>query len=236
MTDDAGVFEFPAVRQGDWFLAAGTFMQSVPVSVRADVEDVVIRLEVPFLLAGHVVTADGTAPPTPAVVIQLLPASGETGSIGLSGKAGKLEFQSVTTGLYRLHASAMGNYYIDSLTVGETDARQGPVSLSPASGELRIVIKPGATISGRVEKSPGSTVLVIPQPLTQGSIGKLATAEGDGKFQFTGLGPGDYYVIAVSDFDGWSMLNIERLNEIVQGGATVHLDEGGAASVQLKLR
>lgn len=233
IADERGEFEFPAVREGDWLLCFDTRTPGVPISVHKDVDDVRLQVSMPFELPGRVITGDGNAPPAAVVVARLAPDTAIP-SMSISGKEGALRFQNLTPGPYRVRASALANYYISSVTVGEADATEQTVALGPASGPIQIVIKPGAAINGNVEKGEGATVLVIPQSLAQGAQGKLQVAGPDGKFQFAGLAPDDYYVVAVRDFDGPSILNIERFREIVRDAAAVHLDEGGAASIRLK--
>ncbi len=231
-----GTFEFPRVREGDWFLRvdADPLHQSVPISVRKDVDDINIRLDSPFDVRGRVATSDGTPPSSRAMVfVELEPLNGFP-SIGIGGGGMPLQIKNLTPARYHIYAMPLENYYVSSLMVGDTDAMGQLVSLSPASGEIRIVIKPGGVIAGKVENGEGATILLLPQSLAAGEIGKLQTAGADGAFRLAGLAPGDYYAIAVTNLDARSMLNIERLREFVRDAASVHIDEGGSATVQLK--
>ena len=65
-------------------------------------------------------------------------------------------------------------------------------------------------------------------------LGVIGTDGADGSFNFTGLPPGEYYAIAVSRFEVKTMSGLERMREIVRDATTVYLEDGGAASIQLK--
>ncbi len=84
---------------------------------------------------------------------------------------------------------------------GTADVTNQPVSLNPASPPIRVIVKPGLTLTGTVEKGEGTTVVLVPQTLAPGDAGWLHGCNSGGGFEFTGLPPGDYYAIAVNSAD-----------------------------------
>jgi hypothetical protein len=120
---------------------------------------------------------------------------------------------------------------------GTTDATNQTVSLNAASPAIRVILKPGSTISGAVEKGEGATVLLVPQTLAPGDTGWLRECGAGGNFEFAGLPPGDYYALAVMSVDLRNLqrfATLERLPALVRDATAVRLDEGAVASVQLK--
>lgn len=237
-----GSFELPAVREGDWVLRAEAqdMHQSVTISVRQDIDDFKIRLEPEFTIRGRVTLSDGSAAPgNPMVMVHVVSADASPNPFGnsMSNKDGIVSLGSLTAGRYRVHATAInGNYYVTSVRAGATDVTDQPVMLSPATEEIRFVVKTGGTIRGTVEKCNGGNVLLVPQSLTAGALGRLHSCDPSGTFEFSGLPAGDYYAAAVTEFDIQTTLNEDRLGEIMRNAASVHLDDGATASVQLKLQ
>jgi hypothetical protein len=241
VTGPDGVFEFPALPERYWIFRVESedLVHAVAaVDVRQDIDDLKVRLESPVNLTGTIALSDGS-PLTDASVMVRLNALDGTPGAGAPSDKGALEFKNVTPGRFRIHAQALGagRYYVASVMVGTTDATNQPVSLNVASPPIRVILKPGSTISGTVEKGEGTSVLLVPQTLAPGDIGWLRDCGAGGTFEFAGLLPGDYYAVAVMSVDlrnlqGFS--DLERLRAVVRDATAVRVDEGAVASVQLK--
>lgn len=244
VTGSDGVFEFAALPEGDWIFRIETedlIHGTARVSVRHNIDDVgdlKIRLESPIALAGAVTLSDGSLAADKQVVIRLNSVDGAAGSVAVSDK-GNLEFKNFAPGRFRIQgaAPAEAGYYVASVTVGTTDATDEAVSLNAASPPIRVILKPGSTISGTVEKGEWASVLLVPQALAVGGVGWLRECGASNAFEFTGLPPGGYYAIAVLNVDlrmlqGFSSL--DHLQALVRDATAVRVDEGAVASVQLK--
>ncbi|HTA46549.1 MAG TPA: carboxypeptidase-like regulatory domain-containing protein [Bryobacteraceae bacterium] len=235
-----GSFELGAVREGDWALLAEeeSLHRNMPINVRRDIDDLKIRLEPEFEIHGRVTLSDASAASgNSMVMVHLVSADGSPNAFGtgMSDKDGTVTIGSLTPGRYHVQATALGgSYYVASIVAGEADAMDQPVMLSPSTGEIRIVLKTGGAIRGTVEKCNAANVLLLPQSLAAGDVGRLHSCDAGGSFEFAGLPAGDYYAVAVSEFDIQRMADEERLRELVHDAASLHLDDGAAVSVQLK--
>jgi hypothetical protein len=242
VTGPDGIFEFPALPERDWIFRVESedLVHAVAaVGVRQDIDDLTIRLELPVNLTGTVVLTDGSPLPGDAsIMVRLNSLDGTPGAGALSDK-GALEFKNVTPGRFRIHAQALGagRYYVTSVMVGTADATNQPVSLNAASPPIRVILKPGSTIAGSVEKGEGASVLLVPQTLAPGDTGWLRDCGAGGSFEFAGLPAGEYYAVAVMSVDLrnlQALSDLERLRTVVRDATTVSVDEGAVASVQLK--
>ena len=240
VTGADGGFEFPALPERDWSLRIESedLVHAVAeVSVRQDVDDLKIRLESPVDLTGTVTLSDGSPPPDDTGVLVRLNSVEGTPGAGAQSEKGALNFKNVTPGRFRIHADALGvgRYYVGSVMAGATDATNQPVSLNAASPPIRVILKPGSTISGTVEKGEGASVLLVPQTLAPGETGWLRECGAGESFEFAGVPAGDYYAVALAHVD---LRMLQALSEFlpvaVRDATAVRVDEGAVASVQLK--
>ena len=237
-----GSFELPAVREGAWALhVEGDGMhQDMPISVQHDIDDLRVRLEAEFELHGRVTLSDGSAPPgDPMVMMRLVAVDGSThyNHMAPSEKGGLLNMGAMTSGRYRVEASVVGRpYYVSSIVAGAVDAMNQAVLLTPATGDVRVIVRAGGAIRGTVEKCNGGSVLLVPPSMAAGDLVRLSACNRDNSFEFDGLPPGDYYAAAVSDFNYQTMASEESVRGIMRDAVSVHLDDGAAATVQLKVQ
>ncbi len=242
VTGPDGVFEFPALPERDWIFRVESedLVHAVAdVAVSQDIDDLKIRLQPPFNLTGTVTLSDGSPPPDDtSILVRLNSLDGAPGA-GSPSVKGALEFKNVTPGRFRIHAGVLsaGRYYVASVMAGTTDATNQSVILNAASPPIQVILKPGSTISGTVEKGEGTSVLLVPQTLAPGDTGWLHECGTGGSFEFAGLPPGEYYAVATTgidlrDLQGFS--DLERLRAVVRDATAVRVDEGAVASVQLK--
>ena len=240
VTGPDGVFEFTALPERDWIFRVESedLVHAVAaVGVRQDIDDLKIRLESPFDLTATITLSDGSPPPDGTMIMVRLNSLDGAPGASASNRKGALEFKKVTPGRFRIHAGefAMGGYYVASVMAGTTDVTNLPVPLNSASPPIRVILKPGSTISGTVEKGDGASVLLVPQTLAPGDTGWLRECGAGGSFEFAGLPPGDYYAVALAHVD---LRMLQALSEFLQvavrDATTVRVDEGAVASVQLK--
>jgi hypothetical protein len=135
--------------------------------------------------------------------------------------------------------------YVKSIRYNGQDVTRAPLELAGGAGNLDVLLstKP-AGISGslRGDREPlnGVTVAVWPKTLNPGSPTwgvKSVTTDQNGKFQISGLPPGDYYVA------GWEgeplnsgVIQIPELLARFAGRATsMSFGEGSQATAEAKL-
>jgi hypothetical protein len=241
VTSADGVFEFPALPERNWIFRVESeeLVHAVAsVAVRQDIDDLKIRLESPVDFTGTVTLGDGSPVPDDTPILVTLNSLDATPGAGAQNEKGSLKFKNVTPGRFRIQAGVhAGRYYVASVMVGTTDATNQSVYLNVASPPIRVILKPGSTISGTVERGQGGSVLLVPQTLAPGDTGWLRDCGAGGNFEFAGLPPGDYYAVAVPSVDlrnlqGYS--DVERLLAVVRDATAVRVDEGAVASIQLK--
>jgi len=243
VTGDDGVFEFPSVPAGDWTIRVEGDPVSEGVSSVAstrfslghgDPDDLKIQLAAPFRLSGTAVLSDGSPPPKDVLLaISLYSETGRSGSGGITDPSGALRLD-VLPGAHEIQADViMGNYYADSILLGSTDVTTQRVELTPASPPVKIILKPAGTIRGTIEDADAGTVVLFPQSFT--GIAYSASIGAPKTFALDGRPPGDYYAIALDRFDARTMADAVRLRSLMPMATSVKMEQGSAASVQLKV-
>src|SRR5262249_8687466 len=132
-----------------------------------------------------------------------------------------------------------GPWYVQSAQCGEADllredlAIAGGVRLPPIEVVLR---DDAATVVGTVT-SEGQTlpawVIVVPDLSPRQA--KMTFAPVGGEFQFAGLAPGDYSVMAFDRVDGLEYSNLEAVRPYLGNASHVTLQPNENLTVSLKL-
>ena len=246
-----GLFEFPSVRIGEWTALVTSdwirdeihqrnFLRVGSAAFRVEHHDP-DKLTIQFVTPVHlsipvtVVLSDGSLP-APGVSVSVTVMS-DTASAMMRAPIdpdGVLRFgEMMLPGTSRIQADVeAGNYYVDSILLGSTDITGQGVDLTPASPPLKVVLKPGGTVRGTIEDGDNATVVLFPPNFT----GTGYSVQGAGKtFELTGIPPGEYNAIALDRFAPAAMTNSSRLRGLISRTATVRVEPGSTASVQLKV-
>jgi hypothetical protein len=201
-----------------------------------DLDDLTIQFVTPVQLSvpATVILSDGS-PPAPGVFVSVtLTSDTASGMIRTQiDPDGVLRFGEMFPGTSRIQADVeAGNYYVDSILLGSTDITGQSVELTPASPPLKIVLKAGGTVRGTLEEGDTATVVLYPPNFT--GIGY--SVQGAGKaFELTGIPPGEYNAIALDRFDPPTLTDASRLRSLMPRAASVRVEPGSTASVQLKI-
>jgi hypothetical protein len=208
-----GVFEFPAVGEGEWRLHAEWKDQDAMliadewIDVKGrDLEALKPRLAAPFTVNGTVVLehADGEPPTAPNLLLirqhggQML-FTDQAMFTAKPGPDGRFRFEGMYPGSYVLQPGGPPPqaYYLDSIQQGEMPAWDG-VEISADSPDLKVVYKThGGTVRGSVAKCDSGQVLLVRQDRPRGS--QVADCDATGRYQLSNVRPGEYYVVAVPD-------------------------------------
>jgi len=211
-----GSFEFVTV-DGDWRLSADAQAGARSDRLRAsrfvtvagrDLEGVKLQLDAPVAVELRVVAQapeDGAAPPfrPPPMMFTAVDPSG----VGILGDRvlarpeadGTYHLSGVYPRSYELGGQPPPGYYLGAMRLGETPVAGRTVELT-AGAVLTVVFQAdGGAVRGTVENCGDGGVLLVPQdPAARRSEEIRRTlCEAGGRYEFAGVRPGDYYVIAL---------------------------------------
>jgi protocatechuate 3,4-dioxygenase beta subunit len=198
-----------------------TLYAQMPIAVSdADLAGLSVPLRIGPRVSGRV-EFDGTpsnpsAPRTPQITVNLMPADGRFVSGGLmpavANADGQFTTMSVPPGRYLITASAPG-WILKSATVNGRDASEIPIDLetNDIGGVTLTLFNRPAQLSGTVHDARGNpdeaaSVLLFPADyrswIQEGMNNRRLRATrsaANGRFSMGGLVPGDYLLIAVND-------------------------------------
>lgn len=243
-----GAFEFSAVRQGDWRLSVETALDDerslaavVPAKIGdKDLDGLQIRLAPPSSVQVTVDFGRADVPPfaqRPSETISLGAVEGQPDLAHQIKDADRIN--GVFSGRYRvmprLLNSARTGWYVAAILLDGRDVRGQAVELAPGAS-LRAVFKQGAgKLRGTADKGEGATVFLVPRQAAEVVLYQEASCGPNGAFEFDGVEPGDYYVVAF-DHAGDSGLPPGSLpTAIAPMAASVRVEPGAAASVELRV-
>jgi len=245
-----GSFEFAELPDGNWRLTAEAkadgldlYAGRVETVDGRDLDHVELRFIPPFSIKGKLVrTPSGT--PAEKKTVGVMLAQKEGGyrlTLGMTREDGTFQIDSVAQGIYRFQPTSPGApYYLASIESGGRDLTGHWVELTP--GMLPVTINyrsDGGSVRGTVEDCGGATVVLAPQdPLLQYfEFVRQAKCGPSGRFEITGLRPGEYYAFAFEKPAGMleiSSVAVKWVNQAVR--ITVRAGEATDASLKVTQR
>jgi hypothetical protein len=251
-TGEDGTFAFDAVQPGDWRLSvvAGedsprqlTGVVSATVGDK-DVEGVEVRLGPAF----HVdVTAnwgdDGAQRDHPASTMLSLAALEGQPPFYFDKSQMPPDIFAALPGRYRVMGGNVGapGYYVASVTLGGAEVLGQVVELGPGSGPFRVTFKHDAgSVRGKVEKGEGASVFLVSREAGDLVHVRDAKAGAEGAFTFSGVPPGEYYVVAFDRVPGGNQLGSalpakDLPASIVSLATSVRVEAGVEAAVNVRV-
>lgn len=219
-----------------------------------DQPDVELRLQPGMTLSGTTAFEAGAAqtpadPSRATVRLTAAPTAGVSVSVNVpSGPMeadGSFKLEGVAPGRYLLSASmpgttaAGGPWLLKSARVGDVDAADTAFEVRPNQSIQGIVL----TFTDKSAELTGSLLDATGKPTTALSIILFSTDRtmwsnrsrrmrppvrpgSDGKFRFTSLLPGEYYLGALSDFEQSELFKPEFLEQVAAGAMKVTIREG----------
>lgn len=252
-----GAFDFAGVPPGEYVarIIGRPFQYgaiSAPVRVTdRDVNGLVLQARPPLSVSGHLsLEGGGDAPDWSRVQLRLTLLEyrpmGMAAEMAYAKPDGSFQVGGLTTGRYAVDLVAPGDLYLESIAYNQRDVPGGILDLSNgAAGELAVVLASGTgQIGGTIrwpDAVPGATaavpgnimaVLVRADGVTGNTGARVIGIGQAGGFQFRNLGPGRYYVWAVTHFDDqWQ--NMDFVTQMEGRGVAVDLPEKGSAQVEI---
>jgi hypothetical protein len=205
-SDEHGVFAFPVVPAGDWRLTAKVDLHEVEwqgatmvLMPNRDYDRVEIELHPPFSLDASL--EGGEKDRRQGIRFQLRPPSGQNTFLTATERGGHARFDALYPGQYRpgLFGGFPG-HCLKAILLGASDITGRLVDFGPGSPELKFVFATnGGQISGEVEDGAGARVSILwadRDNFVPGADSFSTACDDHGKFRFSDLRPGNYYVIA----------------------------------------
>jgi hypothetical protein len=217
-------------------------------------------LDAGLTVTGHV-TFDGlNAPPADAgrVIVRLQPPSVSAGSLALVGGAatadGTFTLPGVQPGPYVLTATisatpAARTWTLQSATMAGHDVLDTPFEIRAGSSPPPIEVhftNRVTTLTGLFSDQSGRPIsdysLIVfptnPDRWLQNSRWMRAPSRpsSDGRFEFTGLPPGEYYLAAITTYDPQEWYTRPFLESVLPGAIKITLTDGQTTTQDLKVR
>jgi hypothetical protein len=249
--------QLPSGRSGQVTAGAGVWaVAPVDVSGR-DIQDLALTLEPGMSVAGRVAFEGPAPPPDQRVTVRLIPtqtAAAFGPPSAQTGAAGELSFKvpGVVPGAYRVATTsntggALSGWVLKSAVLNGRDVADAAFDVRPLEDVTGLVVTlvPPAQLSGALSDGVGRptsdlSMILFPTDRAlwfQGSRRLRAPVRpaSNGRFSFTGLPPGEYYLAALTDFDPNDWYDPEFLEQVVPGAIKVTLADGERKTQDLKL-
>jgi hypothetical protein len=246
----------PGMRNADGSIAEPGEFASLPISINADVDDVLVTTSPGVTITGNVVFENGApelAPGQKAMPIRVTATQGDpAGSIGAPLPPPALVNPDFTftmkgmSGEFLLRAGAPNNY-LKSVQVGGQDITDTPHEFKAGDRVTLVLTSRASTLDGTVTDADGkptneAAVILFSDDKAAWRANSIQTrrsgTDANGTFHITGLLPGRYYLLALSR---------ERMNGLTLGtdpsvfealareATTVALGENEQRQVDLKV-
>ena len=249
-----GKFEIRGVTPGSYWLTAQSsddgvrYVARMPVNVgNSSVEGVEVTLKPGMEISGIVSSEGQTKVDLTQVNISLQPKEFAPMMGGSSVRVkddGTFVIRNVFPDTYRVAAFAGGqSFYVKSVLAGQQEAPKGEITIvDGAPPSLTVVVSSAAAqVSGSVfndKKEPalGSTAVLIPSAdrRDQQQYYKTATVDQNGTFNFTGIAPGDYTLLAWQNVDAGAWQDPEFFARFETKGKTLHVKENDVVTAELE--
>ncbi|SPE34704.1 conserved exported hypothetical protein [Candidatus Sulfopaludibacter sp. SbA3] len=241
VSGDGGVFEFTEVGPGNWRISAefkrgNVELRGFVVTLvsRHDEEDVQLRLNAPFSMEGSV------QPDCKAKDVGLQPVDGpmRNQAYGAVNSEHLFRISGIYPGRYKIIPPTVAGHYISQIRLGEQDVTGQVVDLAPGAPPIRLTYRSDTgSARGTVENGANAMVVLFPKDETYLAADFLATVRcgPDGKFELTGLRPGDYSAMAFNRVELDLLEEPAFVQRVTRGAVSVHVEPGQMASVELRL-
>lgn len=240
-----GMFRFQSVAPGSYLIQTVPYYRarekmgiaSVPVSVGdRDVQEMNIHLQPGMEIQGTINLDDSSLSLNGGIA--LMPSFGNFIKNNSSFKEGVFALENISPGAYSLEFSGLPDrYYVKSVKLGGREQVGGIVEITSGGGVLEIGIssKPAA-ISGTVRNGDGDPVAraAVGAWIGNGADVLKAYTDEQGRYSLRNLPPGDYRVLAWEAVEPGVTENAEFRASFVSDWATAKLEEGTAATLDLK--
>jgi hypothetical protein len=187
---------------------------------------------------------DGTPiPEAPAVDLVLTSstdmAGDPTSGIPIGMEDGVLTSRALYPGVYEVLplSDVPAPYYLDSIRLGDRSAIGGVAIVSDALPLTIAYRTGGGSVRGTVEGCNGGHVFLVAQDpaLRVGGFRRIAECDGNGRFEFAAVRPGEYYGLALAADTPLRWYQISHDAGLLNGAAKVTVRAGEATTVDMRI-
>jgi hypothetical protein len=218
----------------------GFALGRVPVDVLdRDVADIVVIVR-PGVEVRGTITIDGKPDNSQSVRVSLQPMDSLVriaGNVGppVQQEAGTFSIASVPDGHFRIVTYLPGNLYLNDVLQSGRSVFDSGIEIRPgtAPDSLEVAVRSGAgTVSGNVLDAAGkplarATVALVPnERRTNPSLYRSAISDANGRFQLSGVAPGEYKLFAWAGATNGAHFNAEFLAKYEARGLPVTIASG----------
>ncbi|HET9218288.1 MAG TPA: carboxypeptidase-like regulatory domain-containing protein [Terriglobia bacterium] len=129
---------------------------------------------------------------------------------------------------------ALQNAYVKSVRLGAVDVLNNGLSVDAQSGaalEVVIASNPGR-VDGDVGRLPNATVALVPAArMRRPDLYKSVLTDAEGRFEFQGVPPGEYLLLAWNNVEPGAWMNADFLKPYEDRGRLVRVGEGSRQTV-----
>jgi len=203
-----GSFELRTLTEGAWRLVAEMTSGEDKLRVQLaqqiagrDIAGLEIRMMPPFAVSGKVIRiGPAAAADQRQMGVMLAPREGgDHLLVGMTDGSGAFRIEKVPPGTYRFQPTTPGpGYYLASIQLGAREVLGQYVEIAPGVPVTITYRSDGGTVRGTVEDCGSAAVVLAPQDpnLQYPEFIRRTACQQNGRYEITGLRPGEYYAFA----------------------------------------
>ncbi|MCU1327239.1 MAG: hypothetical protein JWN34_2609 [Bryobacterales bacterium] len=234
-SDEQGRYSFTGVPNGNWHVSAEISVGTVPWKGAAPltvadrpVENVRIRLLAPFSVSGTVTYATPTG--NTGVFLLQETATSRSQYSAMTRETGRFSIPSVYPGRYRIvPAGKPPGQYVASVRLGNVDVMGREVSLTGNDPPIAVeYTNNGGIVKGSVRDGQRGYVVLVPvdEKLRDSVFIETVFSDTEGRFEFLGVRPGDYYGFAFPSVDVDAFADPTYFQQLQPSGASIRVAAG----------
>jgi hypothetical protein len=124
--------------------------------------------------------------------------------------------------------------YVAEISQGGTKVDAGKALVTLGAGPIKVLLRRGGTVRGVLSGETGLVVLA-PKDLSAEQRFREATPNRDGRFEFLGVAPGEYSVLAFESNEGYWDFGFNYVEKFLKQAKKVIIAGGETVAVQLEL-